>query len=129
MLTPTPRQLEYGRRVSVCVQCPLSVLKDNRTTCTIDGANIIDHAGLSGCPQGRYDTPIPQAVAAASPHTIPLAGDLVASLTARLGIDRVAKFAAKLAGKKDCGCAKRRQWLNRLDQRIRQRLTRKENSQ
>jgi hypothetical protein len=39
-------------------------------------------------------------------------GDTIASVTKATGIDKVAKFVAKAAGKKDCGCKKRQDKLN-----------------
>jgi hypothetical protein len=42
------------------------------------------------------------------PPAVPLAGDLVAALTQRLGADRAARFIAAKLGV-DCGCAARQQ--------------------
>ena len=42
------------------------------------------------------------------------AGDVVAALTKMTGINKMAKFVAKSAGKKDCGCDRRRQALNKV---------------
>lgn len=39
-------------------------------------------------------------------------GDTIASVTKATGIDKVAKFVAKAAGKEDCGCKKRQEKLN-----------------
>lgn len=39
-------------------------------------------------------------------------GDTIASVTKATGIDKVANFVAKAAGKKDCGCNKRKDKLN-----------------
>jgi hypothetical protein len=39
-------------------------------------------------------------------------GDTIASVTKATGIDKVAKFVAKAAGKEDCGCKKRQDKLN-----------------
>ena len=41
------------------------------------------------------------------------AGDVVAALTKITGVDKIANFVAKSAGKKDCGCNKRREALNK----------------
>jgi hypothetical protein len=41
-------------------------------------------------------------------------GDTVAKVTNALGIDKVAEKVAQLAGKKDCGCNRRREKLNQL---------------
>lgn len=41
-------------------------------------------------------------------------GDTIAKITNALGIDKVAKGVAKLAGKEDCGCNRRRKKLNDL---------------
>lgn len=60
----------------------------------------------------RGETPGP------TPGTIPLAGDLVAALTARIGADRAAEWVASKLGK-PCGCAARREKLNRLDRKLR----------
>lgn len=54
-------------------------------------------------------------------RSIPLAGDVVAALTARVGADRAAEWVASKLGK-DCGCAARREKLNRLDQSVRKFL-------
>lgn len=101
--------------VEMCHQCRhRGPVVDRRAVCEADPErrNIIEHAEHLGCPLGFFDgKPLEK--------RIPLAGDLVAALTAKFGIDRAAKFAAKLAGKADCGCDKRRAWLNRLDRRIR----------
>lgn len=43
---------------------------------------------------------------------IPLAGDVVAALAARLGADRLARWWAEKTGR-PCGCAERRAKLNR----------------
>jgi uncharacterized pyridoxal phosphate-containing UPF0001 family protein len=40
-------------------------------------------------------------------------GDTIASVTKTTGIDKVAKFVAKAAGKSDCGCNKRQESLNK----------------
>lgn len=85
--------------------------------CAQDGRNVVEHSESGVCPLGKFEGATP------TPLAVPLAGDLVAAVTAKFGIGRVAKFAAKLVGRPDCGCAKRQQWLNRLDARVR-RLTR-----
>jgi len=41
------------------------------------------------------------------------AGDVVAALTKITGVNKIANFVAKSAGKKDCGCNKRREALNK----------------
>lgn len=41
-------------------------------------------------------------------------GDDIAKVTAKLGIDKVAENVAKAMGKKECGCKKRQQTLNRM---------------
>lgn len=41
-------------------------------------------------------------------------GDTVAKITNTLGIDKVAESVAKVVGKEDCGCNKRREKLNEL---------------
>lgn len=40
-------------------------------------------------------------------------GDLIAKAAKLTAMDKVAKFAAKAAGKKDCGCSKRQETLNK----------------
>jgi hypothetical protein len=66
-------------------------------------------------------------VAAAAPpeepatHGLPLAGDLVAALTKRMGIDWVVKTVADELGV-DCHCVERQQKLNALDAKLRQFL-------
>lgn len=40
-------------------------------------------------------------------------GDVVADFTKTTGLDKVAKKVAQLAGKEDCGCEKRRNYLNK----------------
>jgi hypothetical protein len=39
-------------------------------------------------------------------------GDTIAAVTKITRIDKVAKFVAKAAGEKDCGCGKRQESLN-----------------
>lgn len=39
-------------------------------------------------------------------------GDTVAEYAKRLKLDKVAKAVATVAGKEDCGCSKRQQYLN-----------------
>lgn len=41
-------------------------------------------------------------------------GDTIAKVTNFLGVDKVAEGLAKLAGKEDCGCNRRRELLNEL---------------
>jgi len=41
-------------------------------------------------------------------------GDTIAKVTNALGIDKVAEKVAHLAGKKDCGCNRRREKLNEI---------------
>lgn len=41
-------------------------------------------------------------------------GDIIAKITHRLGIAKVADKVAELLGKEDCGCERRRQELNDL---------------
>ena len=41
-------------------------------------------------------------------------GDDVAKVAAMLGLDKAADTVAKAAGKKDCGCAKRQDTLNKM---------------
>ena len=41
-------------------------------------------------------------------------GDLIAKITHRLGVAKIAEDIAHLAGKKDCGCNRRREKLNEL---------------
>lgn len=59
-----------------------------------------------------------EGVPARKPPALPLAGDLVAALTARIGADRAAEWISDKLGK-DCGCATRRAALNRLDAKLR----------
>lgn len=48
-----------------------------------------------------------------------LAGDLMEAAAKRLGADRLANWIADKLGMDDCGCAHRRDAINRLDARIR----------
>jgi hypothetical protein len=64
-----------------------------------------------------YVTPAPSKGA-----SIPLAGDIIAAVTSKLGVDKATKKLARLLGKADCGCAARRARLNRLDARLRKRF-------
>lgn len=61
----------------------------------------------------------PRPVAPPPTPAIPLAGDLVAALTAKIGADRAAKWVATKLGKDDCGCGARRAKLNALDAKVR----------
>jgi hypothetical protein len=63
----------------------------------------------------------PEASGGASTAPIPLAGDLVAALTARVGADRLASWVAAQLGA-DCGCAERQRKLNELDVKLRRWL-------
>lgn len=56
-------------------------------------------------------------------HSIPLAGDLVAALARRIGIDRLSRWVESKTGQ-PCGCEERRQKLNRLDEKLRMFLGR-----
>lgn len=56
------------------------------------------------------------------PSTWPLAGDLVAAMTKRVGIDRLTNWVAEELGGGDCGCESRRQKLNELDAKFRKFL-------
>ena len=40
-------------------------------------------------------------------------GDVIAAGTRSTGIDKVAKFAANVMGKEDCGCGQRQDTLNK----------------
>lgn len=75
---------------------------------------------------GRAGTPLPPecppTTSRSSPApSIPLAGDLVAALTARIGADRAAKWIAAKLGT-DCRCAARQARLNSLDRTVRRWL-------
>lgn len=39
-------------------------------------------------------------------------GDVVEKIAEATGLDKVADAAAKMTGRKDCGCKKRKEWLN-----------------
>ena len=41
-------------------------------------------------------------------------GDTIAKITSATGIDKVADVVAKIAGKEDCGCNRRRKTLNEI---------------
>ena len=41
-------------------------------------------------------------------------GDTIAKVTHAVGLDKVAESVAKVVGKEDCGCNKRREMLNDL---------------
>lgn len=41
-------------------------------------------------------------------------GDVIATITKLFGIDRLADRLARLVGKEDCGCTRRREKLNKL---------------
>jgi hypothetical protein len=60
-------------------------------------------------------------VAQASQMTIPLAGDLFAALTKRIGADRAVKYVSDKLGV-DCHCEERRRKANELDARVRRFL-------
>jgi hypothetical protein len=109
-------------RLEICVNCKhLGAIVGGRFRCGVDGEPIQHHADTGVCPKGKFsDVPSPASPLVGMPR-LPLAGDLVAAMTERVGIDRLAKFASRIAGK-DCGCSERREWLNRLDRRIRQRF-------
>jgi hypothetical protein len=55
-------------------------------------------------------------------YGLPLAGDLAAAFTARVGVDRAAKWVAAKLGIEDCGCPERQAALNRLDAKLRRFL-------
>jgi hypothetical protein len=128
MQLPTHNPARFAANVPACHGCARGPI------CPSDGKIVSAHADAGYCPLGKFadaqskpegweelQNPDPLKPA---PPTIPLAGDLVAALTHKLGVDRAAKYLAKLAGKPDCGCEKRRVWLNRLDARLRSWLIR-----
>lgn len=41
-------------------------------------------------------------------------GDTIAKITHFMGIDKLAEKIAKLFGKEDCGCSRRREKLNKI---------------
>jgi hypothetical protein len=90
--------------------------------CTIDGRDIIDHARNGDCPKGYFDHPPQPQPLSDEAKLIQLIdaepeghlGDHVKAAIEALGLDRAAKFF-KLIDGKNCGCEKRRQWLNSLD--------------
>lgn len=53
--------------------------------------------------------------------SIPLAGDLVAAMTKRMGVDRFTRYVTEKLGV-DCGCESRRVKLNELDAKFRKWL-------
>jgi hypothetical protein len=53
--------------------------------------------------------------------TVPLAGDLFAALTKRIGVDRAVKYVSDKLGV-DCHCEERRRKANELDARVRRFL-------
>lgn len=53
--------------------------------------------------------------------SIPLAGDLVAAMTKRIGVDRLTRWVAEELGV-DCHCSARQEALNRLDAKFRRFL-------
>lgn len=123
-----------------CLECPklgrLPPLPEGTTeqmqgmpVCLIDHARIGDHLARQVCPLGHFgatgtlEAKKNEAVMPWAPR-VPLAGDLVAALTARVGLDRAAEFLAHAAGFEDCGCNRHRVWLNRLDARIRRVISR-----
>lgn len=81
--------------------------------------DIIDRALSGVCPLDRFD---PNCIPPKVTQKIPLAGDIVAAVTAATGADRLAKWWARMSGK-DCRCDKRRAWLNRIDGKLRSRFT------
>jgi hypothetical protein len=52
---------------------------------------------------------------------VPLAGDIVAELIHRAGVDRAAAWLTARIGA-DCGCPGRRELLNQLDAKLRRRF-------
>lgn len=69
-------------------------------------------------PQPEQVQAVPSGVPA-----IPLAGDLVAALAARIGADRAARWVARwLTGVPDCNCPARQAALNALDAKVRRFL-------
>jgi hypothetical protein len=121
-----------------CLECPrlgrLPPLTEGTTeqmqgmpVCLEDRARIGDHLNQQVCPLGHFGTVGKleanhnEAVLPWNPK-VPLAGDIVAGVIEKFGIDRVAKLLAHLAGFKDCGCEKRRRWMNNLDRRLRRKL-------
>jgi len=67
--------------------------------CTADGRDIVDHAQAGDCPLARYPSRG--------------LGDTVAKVTHATGIHALVQTAARAVGK-PCGCAKRREALNKL---------------
>lgn len=85
------------------------------------GARDAARARAGAMRERQAKTPDTPPIQAQHARSIPLAGDLVAALTARVGADRAAEWVASKLGK-DCGCAARREKLNRLDQSVRKFL-------
>jgi hypothetical protein len=56
-------------------------------------------------------------------HNIPLAGDIAAAALKHLGAEKLAAWWTKISGV-GCGCAGRREKLNRLDRAVRRKLKR-----
>jgi hypothetical protein len=83
-----------------------------------------DYAALYGGATTHTVTAAAPVPDTAMTYGIPLAGDLVAAFTARVGADRAAKWVAAKLGFEDCHCAERQQKLNELDKSIRKYLNR-----
>jgi hypothetical protein len=80
-----------------------------------------DYAALYG---GTTTHTVVAAVTPEEPPTngLPLAGDVAAAFTARVGADRAAKWVAAKLGAEDCGCDARRLAINALDAKLRRFL-------
>lgn len=82
-----------------------------------DYADLVrDRAGMP-----RSDTAPASPAPVSRPDSIPLAGDIVASMSRRIGADRFAAWVAAKLGA-DCGCEERRRKLNELDAKLRRYL-------
>jgi hypothetical protein len=89
----------------------------------IDAMNPKSTVPATDAPTGGAEAGGPMPVA--GPPSIALAGDVVAALAAAVGIDRLAKWAAKVAtGVPDCNCLARQQKLNEIDARARRLVAR-----
>lgn len=115
---------DLGKRLAICQQCPRrQPVCDGDCDCLEDSKGIISHAQSLGCPLGYFESRLSPNVPSDSPDadlqsaiTAPpeLLGDKIAVLAEKWGADKLAAAYERMTGL-PCGCAGRRELLNRLD--------------
>lgn len=133
----------YHARLATCVRCDNREQRGEVKVCKDDGVSIFEHAGQGECPRDRYAELEPVAMpggAIPAPKPAPppteeqqLLRELQAVPDERWG-DVAERWAKKVRGDKaaelftrltrlPCGCASRKEWLNRLERWVKGPMT------